>query len=79
MHAFPSLKSLVFSGTMNKKKNRKEVLHLLLKRGGIEAYDGKVGAQIVQAMKDEEISDELEQMFKSLTKKNNETPSTSPS
>ena len=52
---------------------------MLLKRGGIEAYDGKVGAQIVQAMKDEEISDELEQMFKSLTKKNNETPSTSPS
>jgi energy-coupling factor transporter ATP-binding protein EcfA2 len=57
------------------KQNKKEVLRLLLKRGGVDAYDGEVGAQIVQAMKDEEIELELKQMFTTLARKSIQTTS----
>jgi len=82
--AFPQirlseLEIATFIRNNEQKQNKKEVLHLLLKRGGIDAYDGEVGAQIVQAMKDEEIENELKQMFANLTKKNNQAPSAYPS
>ena len=48
------------------KKNKKQVLDLLLKRGGIEIYDGETVAQIAQAMKENEIDDELKKILHSI-------------
>lgn len=45
------------------KKNKKDVLDLLLKRGGIGAYNGVLGAQIAQAMRDDEIDSELKDII----------------
>lgn len=48
------------------KKNKKAVLDLLLKRGGIGTYNGEIGAQIAHAMKDNEIDEELQKVFQTL-------------
>ena len=48
------------------KKNKKQVLDLLLKRGGIDTYNGEIGAQIAQAMKDNEIDEELQQILQTI-------------
>lgn len=55
-----------FIARNEQKKNKKEVLELLLKRGGIGAYDGEIGAQIAQALKDSEIDDELKNIYQLL-------------
>jgi len=49
------------------KKNRKQVLEQLLKRGGIDTYSGEIGSQIAQAFKDNEIDEELKSIFQKLT------------
>jgi len=45
------------------KKNKKEVLDLLLRRGAIGPYTGALGAQIAQAMREDEIDQELKDMI----------------
>ena len=48
------------------KRNKKEVLDLILKRGGIGSYDGEKGVQIVQAMRENEIDNELKDILNML-------------
>jgi len=45
------------------KKNRKEVLNLLFKRGGMFSYNGDMGVQIIQAMHQGEINPELKNII----------------
>lgn len=51
------------------KKNKKEVLRLVLKRGGIDSYNGEIGAQIMQAMTENEIHEELKEIISVLSSK----------
>jgi len=48
------------------KKNKKQVLEQLLRRGGIDTYSGEIGSQIAQAFKDNEIDEELKSIFQKL-------------
>lgn len=48
------------------KKNKKRILDQILKQGGIGKYNGRLGAQIMRAMTDSEIDDELKQIMKSI-------------
>ncbi|MBI2938382.1 MAG: AAA family ATPase [Thaumarchaeota archaeon] len=49
------------------KKDRKVVLDLLLKRGGIQGYNGDLGAQIALNMRETEISGDIREIFKRIT------------
>lgn len=51
----------VFFKQNESKKNKKEVLDSLLRRGGIGSYTGELGAQIAQAMREDEIDQELKE------------------
>lgn len=49
------------------KRNKKTVLDSLLKRGGMEGYDGEKGAQIARVMRDSEVDNQIKEIFKQLT------------
>jgi putative ATP-dependent endonuclease of OLD family len=51
----------------SEKKNKKEVLKLVLRRGGIDFYDGEMGAKIMQAMTRSEIDEELKSIINVLS------------
>jgi len=51
----------------SEKKNKKEVLKLVLRRGGIDFYDGEMGAKIMQAMTRNEMDEELKGIINMLS------------
>lgn len=72
--AFPHIRLSIkeisdFISENEKKKNKKEVLRGLLKIGGIDSYNGEIGAQIIQAMTKNEIHKELKDIIDVLSSK----------
>lgn len=55
--------------TTQQKKNKKEVLDIILKKGGIGSYNGEFGALIMRSMNDEEIDEELKEIIQTLGSK----------
>lgn len=69
--AFPQIRLSVdeiadFIKKNEQKKNKKEVLESLLKRGGIDVHGAELGAHIAEALKDSEIDEEIKSIFQRL-------------
>jgi predicted ATPase len=69
--AFPQIRLSVeeiadFIKKNDQKKNKKELLESLLKRGGINTHDAEIIARIAEALRDNEIDEEIKGIFQKL-------------